>query len=135
MSKSISYIICILILIGWWMFAKFTIGIQNTQESQKIEVTQTADVVPDLSIPEFVLNDTSIALLSEGVIRDFGACEAECVIFSYDDGDLMRFNLKTGDIYWKEKLVITDKELVEGLRNIIQENRCPECKKLRSYNE
>jgi len=45
----------------------------------------------------------------------------------------MEVKLKSGDIYWKDRLIITDKELVEGLRNIIQENRCPECKKRMGY--
>ena len=116
----------IIILTTLFLAARSQYLFMNTpQEPQKIEVTQVADVVPDLSIPEFVLSDgMDCAMLN---------AEVECVIFSYDDGELMRFNLKTGSIYWKDRLVTTDKELIEGLRNIIQENRCPECKKRMGY--
>jgi len=123
----------IIILTTLFLAARSQYLLMNTpQEPQKIEVTQVADVVPDLSIPEFVLNDTSIVLF-DGMDCAMLNAEVECVIFSYDDGELMRFNLKTGSIYWKDRLVTTDKELVEGIRNIIQENRCPECKKRMGY--
>ena len=76
---------------------------------EKIEVIQTEVDCIDLAMPE-----------------------VEWIIFvGNNDKDLMRFNLETGDIYWKDRLIITDKELVEGLRNIIQENRCLECKKIK----
>ena len=41
--------------------------------------------------------------------------------------ELMKF-CYNGEIYHKDKLIATDKELVEGLKDIVQYYRCPKCK-------
>ena len=96
-------------------------GVAPEKVPVKIEVTQTADVIKDTT--GFIMSDSVDCI-------DLAMPEVEWIIFvGNDDKNLMKFNTETGEIYWKDRLVITDKELVEGLRNIIQENRCPECKK------
>ena len=40
-----------------------------------------------------------------------------------------------GDIFWRGRLVITDKELVDGLRDVIITCLCPQCKNQRYNSE
>ena len=114
---------CTMMLLVVILLAVFSMYLfmKKPQKIEKIEVTQTADVVKDTA--GFVMSDSVDCI-------DLAMPEVEWIIFVGNDSeDLMKFNLETGEIYWKDRLIITDKELVEGLRNIIQENRCPECKK------
>ena len=112
-----------IILIALLLFVGIIpIKFNKPQEPQKIAVTQTADVIKDTT--GLVMCDKAIG------ITELTMPEVEWIIFSYDkDMDLMKFNTINGEIYWKDRLVTTDKELVEGLKDIILENRCPECKK------
>jgi len=49
---------------------------------------------------------------------------------STDSTELLKLDAN-GDIYWRGRLVTTDKELVEGLNDIMIEFRCPVCKEKR----
>ena len=50
------------------------------------------------------------------------------IMFHYRDGsELMKF-CYNGEIYLKGKLVTTDQEVVDGLRDIIMYFRCTKCK-------
>ena len=41
--------------------------------------------------------------------------------------EILRIECNTGDIYWRDQLVTTNNELVEGLYDIINNFPCPEC--------
>ena len=45
----------------------------------------------------------------------------------YEYEEILRLEY-TGDIYWRDKFVTTDKELVEALRDVVESFRCPKCK-------
>lgn len=50
-------------------------------------------------------------------------------INSWGDREVLLKICADGDIYWRGRLVTTDKELTDALRSVIIEYRCPECKR------
>jgi hypothetical protein len=48
----------------------------------------------------------------------------------FDGGDtdeLMRFETDTGDIYYKQRKITSDKQLVKALNQLIMAHHCPQC--------
>lgn len=45
--------------------------------------------------------------------------------------EILVIELDTGDIYWRGRLVGTDKELVDALNDVVNGFVCPKCKEMR----
>jgi len=67
----------------------------------------------------------------EFTVYDADALMTYSITFhSTDSIELLKLDAN-GDIYWRGKLVTTDKELVDGLDDVLMEGRCPKCKEKR----
>jgi len=95
--------------------------VYGLQKAADEDVTQALNATTTATVEELLFIRTDDIALDASSYYD--------VSFHSEGGEILLMLCADGKIYWRDRLVVTDEELVSALRDVIMEYKCPECGK------